>query len=175
MELLFSCIPPPWKKKRIPSPFPSRDRRRRRRRIPLLKISSSPLSTSSSSSRRVSFVMRESELEVGEEKREKENNKKTKKKRTKMSSFVRLTMDDKFSSSFDRRRRRRGQSPCGQIISLVVTSADVAIRRRSHCRIEGGADQFGVVILGRRNQLQCARRVASVHRHLHGNPPVIIL
>lgn len=105
MELLFSCIPP-WKKKRIPSPFPSRDRRRRRRCIPLLKISSSPLSTSSSSSRRVSFVMRESELEVGEETREKENNKKTKKKRTKMSSFVRLTMDDKFSSSFDRRRRR---------------------------------------------------------------------
>ncbi len=52
------------------------------------------------------------------------------------------------------------------MIFLGAASADVAARRRNHYRIEGGADQFGVVILGRRNQLQCARRVAPVHRHL---------
>ena len=59
-------------------------------------------------------------------------------------------MDDKFSSGLDRRR----QSPANQMIFLVVASADVATQGRNHCRIEGGADQFGVVILGRWNQLQ---------------------
>lgn len=56
------------------------------------------------------------------------------------------------------------------MIFLVATAsaADVATGGRNHYRIEGGADQFGVVILGRRNQLQCARRVAPVHRHLQG-------
>lgn len=78
-----------------------------------------------------------------------------------------LTMDDKFSSSLHRRRER--QSPGRQMIFLVVASAaDVATGGRNHYRIEGGADQFGVVILGRRNQLQCARRVAPIHRHLKG-------
>ena len=76
-------------------------------------------------------------------------------------------MDDKFSSSLHRRRER--QSPGRQMIFLVIVSAtDVATGGRNHYRIEGGADQFGVVILGRRNQLQCARRVAPVHRHLQG-------
>jgi len=52
------------------------------------------------------------------------------------------------------------------MIFLVAASADVATRGRNHYRIEGGADQFGVVILGRRNQLQCARCVTAVHRYL---------
>jgi hypothetical protein len=54
------------------------------------------------------------------------------------------------------------------IFLVVASAADVATGGRNHYRIEGGADQFGVVILGRRNQLQCARRVAPIHRHLKG-------
>jgi hypothetical protein len=125
------------KKKRIRRHFP------RRCPIPLLKISSSPVVVI----RMSVFVLEGSGRKwIGVKKLKKLKNKGRRKRK------LVLTMDDKFSSSLHRRRER--QNPGRQMIFLVVASAaDVATGGRNHYRIEGGANQFGVVILGRRNQL----------------------
>lgn len=135
----------PEKKKNSLS-IPNRDRRLCRH-VPLLKISSS------SSSRWVS-----SHKEIKRDERLSKLKKENERKRRKYQVAV-LTMDDKFSTSLDGRRRR---GPVAQIIAIAA----VVTRRWNHYGIERRADQFGVVILGRRRQLQRARRVASVHRYL---------
>lgn len=50
---------------------------------------------------------------------------------------------------------------------IAITPAAVVTWRRNHYGIERRADQFGVVILGRWNQLQRASRVLSVYRYLN--------
>ena len=75
--------------------------------------------------------------------KEEEKKEKKKKRRRKF-----LTVDDEFATSFH---------AGGWSLAAVAGGQK---------RIDGRADQFGVVIFGRRNEFQGAGRVAAVHRHL---------
>jgi hypothetical protein len=46
----------------------------------------------------------------------------------------------------------------------IIFNAGVSDRQNW---IDGQADQFSIMVLGRRHQLQGARCVATVHRYLH--------